>query len=107
MFTEKSSCLWNLAQITGLRIYLALSTREDIIAAIEKHYLNGEKVKIFKQKILLIDDSPVFTHVLETVLEKDGYEVLVAADGIEGLKLAISSHPDLILCSVHAAHGRL
>ena len=89
-----------LAQKTGMRIYLALSTREDIIAAIEKHYLNGEKVITYKQKILLIDDSPVFTQVLETALGKEGYEVLVAGDGIEGLKLAISSHPDLILCDL-------
>jgi CheY-like chemotaxis protein len=83
-----------------MRIYLALSTREDIIAAIEKHYLDGERVKAFRQKILLIDDSPVFTQVLETALGKEGYEVLVAGDGIEGLKLAISSHPDLILCDL-------
>jgi CheY-like chemotaxis protein len=89
-----------LAQKTGMRIYLALSTREDIIAAIEKHYLNGEKVITYKQKILLIDDSPVFTQVLETALGKEGYEVLVAGDGIEGLQLAISSHPDLILCDL-------
>jgi CheY-like chemotaxis protein len=89
-----------LAQRTGMRIYLALSTREDIIAAIEKHYLDGERVKAFRQKILLIDDSPVFTQVLETALGKEGYEVLVAGDGIEGLKLAISSHPDLILCDL-------
>jgi CheY-like chemotaxis protein len=89
-----------LAQKTGMRIYLALSTREDIIAAIEKHYLNGEKVTTYKQKILLIDDSPVFTQVLETALGKEGYEVMVAVDGIEGLKLTISSHPDLILCDL-------
>jgi len=89
-----------LAQRTGMRIYLALSTREEIIAAIEKHYLKGEKVKDFKRKILLLDDSPVFTQVLETALEKEGYEVLVAGDGIEGLKLTISSHPDLILCDL-------
>ena len=88
-----------LAQRTGMRIYLALSTREDIIAAIEKHYLGGERVKAFRQKILLIDDSPVFTQVLETALGKEGYEVM-AGDGIEGLKLAISSHPDLILCDL-------
>jgi CheY-like chemotaxis protein len=89
-----------LAQKTGMRIYLALSTREDIITAIERHYLAGEKVKAYKQKILLIDDSPVFTQVLETALAKEGYEVLVAVNGIEGFKQAISSHPDVILCDL-------
>jgi CheY-like chemotaxis protein len=89
-----------LAQKTGMRIYLVLSTREDIIAAVEKHYLMREKVTSYKQKILLIDDSPVFAKVLGTALTKEGYEVLFAGDGIEGLKLALSHHPNLILCDL-------
>jgi CheY-like chemotaxis protein len=89
-----------LAQITGMKIYLVLSTREDIIAAVEKHYLIRESEASHKQKILLIDDSPVFAKVLGTALRNEEYEVLVAGDGIEGLKLALSHHPDLILCDL-------
>jgi hypothetical protein len=33
-----------------MRIYLALSTREDIIAAIEKHYLEWRKGKNLQAK---------------------------------------------------------
>ena len=44
--------------------------------------------------ILLIDDSPFFTKVLSSALTKEGYEVLVAGDGIEGLRLALSHQPD-------------
>jgi CheY-like chemotaxis protein len=89
-----------LARKTGMRIYLVLSTKEDITAAVEKHYRLRERVAIHKQRILLIDDSPVFAKVLSTALTKEGYEVLVTEDGIEGLKLALSHHPDLILCDL-------
>jgi len=34
---------------------------------------------------------------LRAALENDGYELLVAGDGVEGLKLSLSQHPDLIL----------
>jgi CheY-like chemotaxis protein len=89
-----------LAQKTGMRIYLALSTRDDIIAAVKKHYLMRERVSYHRQKILLIDDSPVFTKVLSMALTKEGYEVLIAGDGVEGLKLALSQRPDLMLCDL-------
>ena len=87
-----------LEQLTGMQIYLVLSTREDIIAAIEKHYRIGEQVADYRQKILLIDDSPVFAKVMSAALENAGYDVLLAGDGIEGLKISLSQHPDLILC---------
>lgn len=90
----------HLAQITGMRIYLVLSTRDEILAAVEKHYLMRAKVTSHKQKILLIDDSPIFAKVLGTALTKEGYEVMVAVDGVDGLKLALTHHPDLILCDL-------
>jgi len=40
----------------------------------------------------------VFAKVMSAALENDGYEVLLAGDGIEGLKISLSQHPDLILC---------
>jgi CheY-like chemotaxis protein len=89
-----------LADITGMKIFTALATREDILAAVKKHYGKEEKVKSSRQKILLIDDSPVLVQVLENALEKEGYDVLTAADGVEGLQQAISNHPDLILCDL-------
>lgn len=85
---------------TGMQIYLVLATRQDILAAIDKHYRIRGQVESYKQKILLIDDSALFTKILKTALSKEGYEVLVAGDGIEGLNMAISHHPDLILCDL-------
>lgn len=87
-----------LAEKTGMKIYLALATREEIVTAIRRHYLVGKWATSGKRTILLMDPSPVVTQFLQQPLEREGYGVLVAHDGIEGLKLAFSSHPDLILC---------
>ncbi len=89
-----------LAQKTGMRIYPVLSTREDILSAVAEHYKIGEEEVGRGWKILLIDDSPVFVNIMGTALSNEGYEVLVAGDGVEGLKMALIHHPDLILCDL-------
>ena len=49
------------------------------------------------QKILIIDDEPHIRSVLKDRLEANGYQVVQASDGKEGLKLTESAEPDLIL----------
>jgi DNA-binding NarL/FixJ family response regulator len=51
-------------------------------------------------KILIIEDQPQMRQNVALILELNGYEVLVAADGREGVALAFSQCPDLILCDV-------
>jgi len=51
-------------------------------------------------RILYIEDSPESRALVRNVLEPRGFEVLEASDGIAGIDLAISSHPDLILCDI-------
>jgi CheY-like chemotaxis protein len=48
-------------------------------------------------KILLVDDSKMQRTVVQRILVKAGYEVILAADGEEGLRLVRSGSPDLIL----------
>ena len=50
--------------------------------------------------ILLIEDDIVLSGVYEKKLQNDGYTVVKASDGEEGLKMALSIHPDLILLDV-------
>jgi twitching motility two-component system response regulator PilH len=51
-------------------------------------------------KILVVDDSPTEVHVLSKILEKNGYSVITASDGTEGVEKAIAENPDLILMDV-------
>lgn len=48
-------------------------------------------------KILLVDDSKMQRVVVQRILAKAGHEVVLAADGEEGLQVARQSMPDLIL----------
>ena len=48
-------------------------------------------------KILIIEDAPESAKLAERILVNQNYEVLLAATGDEGLKLALEHHPDMIL----------
>ncbi len=48
------------------------------------------------KKILVADDSPTVRRVAESLLRKQGYEVLCAEDGATALGLVKASKPDLI-----------
>jgi DNA-binding response OmpR family regulator len=49
------------------------------------------------ERVLVIDDSPTITKVVQLVLTKAGYEVQTAPDGEAGLGAVRASRPDLIL----------
>lgn len=51
-------------------------------------------------KILLIEDEPALRDIYATKLRMEGFEVVEAADGIEGLNLAIQDSPQIILLDV-------
>jgi two-component system, sensor histidine kinase and response regulator len=53
------------------------------------------------KKILVIDDSADVRDFVVTTLQLAGYETLEAANGIEGVALAESRHPDLIICDIN------
>jgi DNA-binding response OmpR family regulator len=48
------------------------------------------------KKILVADDSPTVRKVMESLLKKQGYEVLFTEDGASTLSLAKTNKPDLI-----------
>jgi len=51
-------------------------------------------------RILVVDDDAWILRMVTTVLEKRGYEILVAKDGEEGLERAQRDRPDLIITDV-------
>jgi DNA-binding response OmpR family regulator len=53
--------------------------------------------KATAKRILVVDDEPTLVATLKYNLEREGYQVLTAADGESGLSLARSNRPDLIV----------
>jgi DNA-binding response OmpR family regulator len=52
------------------------------------------------KKILVIEDDPVATRLIEYILKQRGYQVLTASNGLEGLQKAQNEAPDLIVLNV-------
>ena len=52
------------------------------------------------KKILIVDDEPNIVTALEYLLQKGGYEVLLAQDGDAALKQVEQHLPDLVLLDV-------
>lgn len=51
--------------------------------------------------VLIADDKATSRELVRTVLENSGYAVVEAADGIEALRNARESKPDLIILDLH------
>ena len=49
------------------------------------------------KRVLVVDDDAKTVELVKLYLNRDGYRVLTAYDGIEALRLARESHPDLIV----------
>ncbi|MBI4457973.1 response regulator [Candidatus Uhrbacteria bacterium] len=50
-----------------------------------------------KKRILLVDDEDEILSLYGEVLAEEGFEVLIAHDGAEGVKVAKQEKPDLVL----------
>ena len=50
--------------------------------------------------VLFIDDSPVDRAYIDKILTRNGFKVLLAENGIDGIKLAKQEMPDLILLDI-------
>ena len=53
-----------------------------------------------KKRILVVDDEPDFCAIVQGNLEKEGYAVEVAYDGVEGLAKVRANPPDAIVLDV-------
>jgi two-component system phosphate regulon response regulator PhoB len=52
------------------------------------------------KKILIIDDEPDIVMYLKVLLENNGYSVVIASNGQEGIELARTEMPDLVCLDI-------
>lgn len=86
-----------LSRITGFQIIPVITTRREILDAIAKNYLNSSTTNNDGNTILLVEDSHAVTSVIQSALIKEGFSVLTALDGLEGLKIAVAERPLIII----------
>ena len=68
--------------------------KEQLIKAVRKAGVALEKEKI---TVLVVDDEPKTVELLTDELQAEGFNVLQAYGGQQGIDLAIEKHPDVII----------
>lgn len=51
-------------------------------------------------KILVVEDEPLLLKTIRMRLVKEGYEVIIAADGREALEQIDTQHPDMVITDI-------
>ncbi len=70
--------------------------KEDLLQALNRvHILPGTGQR--RPKVLVIDDDRAATDLIQVILENEGYQILKAYQGKDGVELAAREHPDLII----------
>lgn len=88
-----------ISKKTGTQVMQVVATQTAIMEGIESHYLKGRDVGWHERRtILVVEDSPPVASIIRQTLEKEGYIVCLAGDGVEGVKMALELRPDLVIC---------
>jgi len=54
-------------------------------------------MQVPRAKILLIDDSPLFLQILSDAFRENGFAVVIASDGIKGVRAYLDEAPDVVI----------
>ncbi len=52
------------------------------------------------KRILVVEDNEQNLYLVRFILEKNGYEIIEARNGVTGVQLAVRERPDLILMDI-------
>ena len=72
---------------------------DELVESVSEAVASGDDAgKAFK--VMGIDDSKTIRRTAETLLKKEGFEVITATDGFEALSMIADHQPDLILLDI-------
>jgi CRP/FNR family transcriptional regulator, cyclic AMP receptor protein len=77
-----------------------LFARVKWIKELNLYLLLTHKKKLMLKKILLIEDNAEIRENTAEILELSNYSVVTAPDGKQGIEMALSEKPDLIVCDI-------
>lgn len=59
--------------------------------------IKADKTQKTKKRVLLVDDDREIVESMRIALESNGYEILIARDGNQGLVMVERDNPDLVI----------
>jgi DNA-binding response OmpR family regulator len=62
--------------------------------------LMGNMRRMPESTVLLVEDDPVILELLEVNFEMEGFKVLLAHDGEQGIEMARSARPDVVISDI-------
>jgi DNA-binding response OmpR family regulator len=73
---------------------------------VPQHPIRSER-KIILAKVMIVDDDRTMTSLMQTLLELDGYDVVIVSRGADVIAKAEQTRPDIIVMDYHLAdtHG--
>jgi len=60
----------------------------------------SEQVPVSGIRVMVVDDSTTIRRTAETLLKREGFEVITAEDGFEALSKIVDCHPDIIFLDI-------
>jgi signal transduction histidine kinase/CheY-like chemotaxis protein len=86
-----------LGRALGALDYLIKPVDRGALLSRLDRYRFTTKVQHGEIRVLLVDDEPANLDLLQALLEPEGYKVLTASGGQQGIDIARAQHPQLIL----------
>lgn len=87
----------------GANDYLTKPVNPDELLSRIYQFLGHDETRS-RERILVVDDSKTIRNFMSQGLAQQGFEVMTAADGREGLAAAIQKKPDLIVTDLEMPH---
>jgi CheY-like chemotaxis protein len=84
----------------GLQVVPCVTTPEEIKAAISRHMFEAQKALQHQERwwtVLLVDDQEFIQLAVEAALKKEGFTILKANNGVDGLRLSLQEKPHLVI----------
>lgn len=90
----------NLSFKTGLRVVPCVTTPTEIQVAVNRHYFNFDGQANGPGvwwTVLVVDDQNLVRSEIMAALKREGYSLLEASNGADGIKVALEEKPHLII----------
>ena len=81
----------------GLKVVPFVATRNEIITAINRHYLGKGPDAQREKTVMIVKYDRLAAGTLRDILVKEGYQVILASDGMEAYKFTLASAPHVII----------